>query len=398
MMKPSDPRYWIERLSRIDRGSCSPGESRAAELIAQALRAQGAEVTIERPRVHGTYWWPLGITSGLGVIAASAARAGRGRIAVLLGTVATAAVIDDLEVRGRWLRRVLPKRPTTNVLAWTGDPRAQRTLIVVAHHDASHTGVFFHPAIGEATAAGVRRNGRSPAVQLPLAAGPALAALSGLPGLRRAAALSWLVCVGIVASLANIATSRTVAGANDNLTGVATLLALAERLRDQPAPGLRVLLLSTGAEEALMEGMNSFTTRHLGQMDRECTHVLCVDSVGSPHLSLPEGQGMLRIRHHDPSFRRVIADCAAEGGIHLSEGPPTRLGTDGYPALIRGFRTALLMSVNDSGVTSNYHWPTDTAERVDYATLNAAFELCERVVRRLASGGLIITGEQSAGR
>jgi hypothetical protein len=43
------------------------------------------------------------------------------------------------------------------------------------------------------------------------------------------------------------------------------------------------------------------------------------------------------------------------------------------------------MSVNDYGIASNYHWPTDTAERVDYATLGQVITLCERVVRRLAA-------------
>ena len=384
-MNRGDPRGWIETLAELDRSSCSPGESQAAELIARALSDRGADVSIERPRVHGTYWWPQGIASAGGVMAGAAGRAGRRRTALICGALATALAINDLEAGDRWLRRLLRKQRTSNVLAWAGDLRAASTLIVVAHHDAAHTGLFFNPRISELLArrAGAA-SGKAPPVQLPLVAGPAAAGLSGLPGLRRLAAPGALACLGIIASMLNIARSRSVAGANDNLTGVATLIGLAERLQAEPAPGLRVLLLSTGAEEALMEGMHAFAVRHLALMDPERTHVLCVDSVGSPNLVLADGQGMLRVRPHDPFLVQVIAECADEAGVPLLRGFEMRFGTDGYVALRRGFRTALLMSTNEYGMSSNYHWPTDTPDRVDYGTLDAAIDVCERLVRRLA--------------
>lgn len=379
-------RTLIERLAAIDRESCSAGELEAAELLATALRDHVAEVQIERPRVHGTYWWPLGLTSAAGALAAVAAGRGKRRLALALGGLATAAVVDDLNAGRRVLRRLLPKRRTANVLAWTGDARAAHTLIVVAHHDAAHTGVFFNPGISEGLARRLHwaAEVEGPPVMLPVVVGPALAGAGALTGLRRVASLGGLVCLGIIASMANIATSRTVPGANDNLSGVATIVELARRLRSRPVRGLRVLLLSTGAEEALMEGMHGFAARHLAGMDPTTTHVLCVDSVGSPHLVLAAGQGMLRVHPHDAGFDELIGRCADEAGMPLRRGMQMRLGTDGYLALRHGFPTALLMSVNDFGVSSNYHWPSDTPDRVDYATLGDACELCERVVRRLA--------------
>lgn len=385
-MAAADLRAWVQLLSRIDRGSCSAGELEAAELISQALRDRGAEVSIERPLVHGTYWWPLGITSAAGLLAALVARRGRGRAAILLGSLAAATAADDLEAGPRWLRRLLPKHRTANVLAWAGDRRAAHTLIVVAHHDAAHSGLFFHPGIGEM----LSRRPRwaplrmTPPVQVPLVAGPALAALSGLPGLRWGAGPAALICLGIVTSMVNIARSPTVPGANDNLSGVVTLLELAERLQARPVTGLRVLLLSTGAEEALLEGMHAFAAKHLALMDPHRTWVLCVDSVGSPILALPEGQGMLRVHPHDAQLRELIARSAAGCAVELLRGTDMRLATDGYVALRRGFPTALLMSVNEHGGSSNYHWHTDTAEHVDYATLSTTIDICEAVVREHA--------------
>jgi len=376
----------IERLAAIDRGSCSPGEREAAELIAAALRERGATVRVEHPLVHGSYWWPLGLTSVVGLLAAGAAR--RRRLeAALAAALATAAAIDDIGARGRRLRRLLPKRETANVVAITGDPQAERTLVLVAHHDAAHTGTVFDPRLTSL----LGREGRvregvpqPPRVMAPIVAGPALVGAGALAGSRWLARLGGAVCAGIIGSFLDIALRPAVPGANDNLTGVATLLAVASSLQDEPVSGLRVMLVSTGAEEALMDGMDAFIAAHGAELPPTATQVLCVDTVGSPHLVLADAEGMLWVHPHDPELKRVIQACADHAGISLQRGIVMRVGTDAYVALRHGYPVALLMSVDDDGVASNYHWPTDTPERVDYATCRDAIVLCERVIRRLA--------------
>jgi Zn-dependent M28 family amino/carboxypeptidase len=165
---------------------------------------------------------------------------------------------------------------------------------------------------------------------------------------------------------------------------VATLLEVARSLAERPVSGLRVLLVSTGAEESMMEGMRAFADRHLGAGS---TQVLCVDAVGSSHLVLVEAEGMLEVFPYDRALKDLVAECAAEAGIELIRGFTMRLGTDGYIALRRGVPAACLMSLNDNGLGSNYHWPTDTPDRVEYGTVEDAVRLCERVVRALAASG-----------
>jgi Iap family predicted aminopeptidase len=62
-----------------------------------------------------------------------------------------------------------------------------------------------------------------------------------------------------------------------------------------------------------------------------------------------------------------------------------RNATDGLIALKRGYPTVMLGSYNRYKVPSNYHWPSDTAENVEYGTVVEAIRLCEGVVRRLAA-------------
>lgn len=383
-------RATITRLAAIDRSSCSPGEHEAADWIAGALGELGAEAEVERYRVHGSYWWPLGLTSAGGLAAAQLGRGGRRWPGGLLGLLSCVLVLDELGARRRWLRRVLPKQVTADVVGVLGDSDAERTLIIVSHHDAAHTGVFFNPRIAEfMTRNGPNRGSPHPLAgpMLPVAAGPALGALAALTGSRKLGALARLLCGGIILSLAHIARSPTVPGANDNLSGVATLLEVGRSLADRPVSGLRVLLVSTGAEESMMEGMRAFADRHLSVLARESTRVLCVDAVGSSHLVLVEAEGMLEVFPYDRALKELVAERAAELDIDLIRGFTMRLGTDGYIALRHGVPAACLMSVNDNGLGSNYHWPTDTPERVEYRTVEEAVRLCQEVVRALAASG-----------
>lgn len=389
MDSTSDLRRPIEHLAAIDRASCSAGESQAAAWIAAALRELGADAVVEEESVHGTYWWPLGLTSALGLTAAVVGRRGRRLSALALGALAGALVVDDLGAGARWLRRLLPKQRTANVLAWAGDRTADRTVMLVSHHDAAHSGFFFNPRIEAAFGRIIRRGGsgppRYPGLMVPIAAGPAVSGVGGLVRSRGLMALGGLVCAGIIVSFLDIALRPTVPGANDNLTGVATVLAVAKALEERPVRGIRVLLVSTGAEEALMEGMRALAARHFPELDPARTSVICVDCVGSPRLVLSEAEGMLKVRRYDESLKERIAGSAAAAGIDLVRGITIRLGTDGYLALRHGFPAATLMSVNEWGTPSNYHWPTDTPDRVDYRTLADAARLCELVVRQLAS-------------
>ena len=51
--------------------------------------------------------------------------------------------------------------------------------------------------------------------------------------------------------------------------------------------------------------------------------------------------------------------------------------------LRRGYPTVALGSVDEFKIPTNYHWPTDTADRVDYGTVADCARLCDALVRRL---------------
>ncbi|MGN6188000.1 MAG: M28 family peptidase [Conexibacter sp.] len=388
-------RQAIAHLAAIDRPSASPGEREAAQWIAAQLTELGCRVQIEQERAHGGYWFPLGVPNALAGAAGLLARRAQSRwrdraLATAVAAAAAAAIWDDVGGGRLWFRRrFLPSRPTWNVVAETGDPNADRTLVFVAHHDAAHWGLLFHPGVlplvDRLFPGLLQRTNTSPPLMAPVIAGPLLVALGALAGRRRM--LSWgsAFALGSAATFAEIGARGAVPGANDNLTGVATLLGLATELGERPLDGLRVLLVSTGSEEAFMEGMQAFARRHFPTLPPERTHVVCVDTVGSPRLTLIEGEGMLRMRDYPDDFKALVADCAREQGVELGRGLRFRNATDGLIALRAGYPTVAIGSVTDLKVPANYHWPTDTAENVNHDTVEDAVTLCTAVARRLAA-------------
>jgi hypothetical protein len=134
-----------------------------------------------------------------------------------------------------------------------------------------------------------------------------------------------------------------------------------------------------------MEGMSAYMRRHGHELDTSTTSVICVDTVGSPRLVLLEGEGMLRMRDYPAEFRSLIASCAEDVGVDLLRGLRLRNATDGVIALRAGYPSAMLGSVDEFKMPTDYHWPTDTPDRVSYATVAGAAQVCRRAVERLAA-------------
>jgi hypothetical protein len=380
-------RELIERVVRetasYSRPSASEGERRAAEWVAAELREAGCRaVRVEEERAHGGYWWPLGILNALALLASR-----RGRLAAALGgAFAAAAVYDDVGGGRLWFRRrALPHRPTWNVVAEAGDPDAERTVVFVSHHDAAHSGLVFHPALPRLAMERAPRlhamTDQSPQIVYGLFLGPLLLALWGLTGLRRLRGVGTFFAAGSMAAMADIGARSVVPGANDNLSSVAALVALADALRERPLEGVRVILLSTGAEEGFMEGMQAFGRRHFGELPLETTEFVCLECVGSPQLCVVEGEGMLVMRYYHERSREALAAAGRAAGIELRRGLRTGAATDGLISMRAGYRTCTLGGVDDTKFPSNYHWPTDTPDNLSWESIEAAVAVCEAYLR-----------------
>jgi hypothetical protein len=309
-----------------------------------------------------------------------------------MGAAGAAAVWDDITGRGfRFRRRLFPQRPTWNVVTEAGDAEAARTVIVVAHHDAAHSGLVFHPALGQIGPRFFPKLQEQATHTLPIMhavwGGPLLIAGGALLGSSRVLRTGVALAAGAVAAMVDIASRPVVPGANDNLSAVAALFALAESLQVQPLKGVRVLLVSTGSEESFSEGMLGFVRRHFPSFDRARTEVLCLECLGSGTLVVVEGEGMLKLHDYPLQMREDLAAAAAEAGVTVTRGLRTVAATDGLISMRAGYPTVTLASIDETGLPRNYHWPSDTPEALDWGTLESAIAVCDRFLRRRGTDG-----------
>lgn len=130
-----------------------------------------------------------------------------------------------------------------------------------------------------------------------------------------------------------------------------------------------------------MEGMQGFIRRHRATLDPDRTTVLCLECVGSPTLTLVEAEGLLRMRPYSEAARNRLADAAEAAGVELVRGLRTVAATDALIALRRGYDAVTLASIDASKFPSNYHWPSDTPENLDWATMERAFAVADQFLR-----------------
>jgi hypothetical protein len=385
----------IYELAGMRRPSASEGERLAAELIANHLRELGCETEVEQEYAHGGYWWPIGLANAVAAVAGAGSLRAAGRRArvgaAIAAGIAAAGLWDDLGQGRRWIRRLLPHRPTYNVVAQAGDPDAGTTIVVVAHHDAAHSGLVFHPALGQigpkiAPEHHERATQTAP-IMFAVWLGPVMIAVGAVAGVARVVRAGLALSLGSIAVMADIASRSVVPGANDNLSAVGAVIALAQRLRDEPLAGARVLLVSTGSEESFSEGMSGFLARHGDELDPSRTELLCLECLGGARLIVVEGEGMLRMRDYPAEMCDALVGAADRAGVPIERGAKTVAATDALVALRAGYPVVTLASMEDTKLPLNYHWPNDVPENLRWPTLERAIEVCDQFVRMRAAAG-----------
>jgi hypothetical protein len=134
--------------------------------------------------------------------------------------------------------------------------------------------------------------------------------------------------------------------------------------------------------------MLAWARRHLHRHPPERTSFLCLDTVGSPELVLIEGEGFLRMYPYPAEQKERVAAAAREAGVHVRRGLHFTFATDALVPLRRGYQVAAVGSVTEYLVPSNYHWPTDTADNVDYGSVADAVELVMATIRGRAGSAV----------
>lgn len=193
-------------------------------------------------------------------------------------------------------------------------------------------------------------------------------------------------------------------GADDNASGTAILLEVANRLgKEDLAVGIDLCLFA--AEERGLFGSRKWVSKHAKDMDKKRTYVLNLDCVGrGEQFFINNGQGAIFKKRSDPQIVRLLQEACEELGLqhNLCWGG----NTDHYEFVKRRFRCASLLRCDvDEAILPErildavFHIPTtrdvsprliwihsedDTGEHIDKKKLEETADLAELFVRKLS--------------
>jgi hypothetical protein len=369
-------------------------ERRAANRFAARLREQGRRVEVEPTYVHPQLGLVYALHCALG-FAGSLVAVALPALGFALVLLAATSMYLDLNARFYLLRRVFFRRASQNVVSVGSAHDAPARLVITAHLDAARTGAAFTPRR-------TRLLNRI-AKALPFAFSPSrvlfwsLALLVPIVGVRMAGvdtnAISLLqllptlvLLIGIFAFV-DIELSEVVPGANDNASGVAAALSLAEALKAERPKNLDVWVVLSGAEECLMQGMRSFVRGHREQLAERPAYFLNLDSLGRGRVHYTSSEGLAVSYEMGKRLNELCEAIATASDAGNGSRPrPLSWGfaSDAVPIrLARHEATTITTLPDDAIVAANYHTAADRPEAIDPRAVDRAHEFALELVRQL---------------
>jgi hypothetical protein len=369
----------IGALSAFDgRLAGSDAERRAANHLSSRLsKGLGREASTEPTQIWPR--WPLvHLVHALLAIAGSAVSVSNATVGTILVAAATVATIGEVTGRLSLTSRVTGRRASQNVVSPESSTRPG-TLVLTAHYDTGKGGAVYGRT---ATRLSARTGLVVPFVAaLLLLLATTTAHLIGLDG-TALKAIQFVPTVALIVSLpllADVLLSGPAPGANDNASGVATVLRLAERYGGGDLDHLDVHVLLTGAQEVGARGMQAWLKRHRKELHPQSTIVLNVDEVGSGTVRYATKEGPVVAHRQHRQLKQLCDQIAredADEGRYGAEPTTSRRPGDAYAARARGI-PAITISCAPA---PDHHRATDTPDRIDRAALDRAFGFCSELI------------------
>ncbi len=408
MPSASNPSTQLLKLSAFDlisrllaeapqRKSGSPGEYAAQKLLAEEFQKQGLEIEWQPFRYSNNLYSVLALHYAVAV-AGSAMLLVQPWIAVVLHGLAVVSFILDAHYWGFWLRRLLGYVPSQNLIARMPAMNPLRKRVVfISHADAAPTGWLFQPLVLYTAHVAwpnwlwiLRKQMLWSMICIGLMAG--LDVAHATVGLNHWGWYAWyailtltsFVPLGLLLQL--LWNNRIVPGANDNLSGCAALILLAERLSRAKPEDVEYVFVVTGCEEAGRGGSYALSRAMRREWSTANTIVLGIDDIGGGDLRY-NVEGELVPIFPSRKLRNALATASESIGLQppISAYHQPAGSTDAIPFACLGYDSICLVGIDPKeDLPPNYHLPSDDLAHVDCQKIEACVAYAERLTQVLS--------------
>ena len=140
-----------------------------------------------------------------------------------------------------------------------------------------------------------------------------------------------------------------------------------------------VWFVATGAEEVGTVGMQAFL-HEFGDEIRDA-FIINLDNVGAGQLSWVTAEGMARRYRADRRLVSLAKRVSREQEILVKPRAYRGLSTDATAALARGYKAMSLMAFDSAGTPLNWHWKSDTSDRIEPEVVERVTSLVTYMIR-----------------
>ncbi len=378
-------KYIAEIAKKIGpRGSTTEKETEAAEYITEKLVQSGYEPAKESFISAKSGWYPYALFAFLVLIAELLFILKYPVIAFFITLVSIVSVITELLFKQNLFRIILPKGESQNiVLKIKPQNETREKVILTAHMDTHRTPLAFSSPLWVKIFDVLVPIGLASAIIMMLIFG-----LSAFLPWQHWDIITAPFCIIMVAIL--IITMQTdftpyTEGANDNASGVAVCLDLAEKIKEKPLNYTETWIVFTGCEEVGCYGADSFALNHKDELKNAAW--ITIDSVGSPNADICylTREKFLYEAKSDPGLLS-IADAVRDENPEIgAKACSNFIGayTESSIAVKHSFRTITLIALSNDGRFENWHQPSDILENVDMRMVEKCFNLAWNILRKI---------------
>ena len=168
----------------------------------------------------------------------------------------------------------------------------------------------------------------------------------------------------------NIVSGRPVPGANDNLSGVATVTGVLKYFSKNRPENIELWTVCFGSEEGGMKGSKALSQKikkmqEKGDLPADEIWVINFDSVGADGpLTIATAEPMYRVKSHDPEVYNALANACDKVGVK-AELDKIEAGTDSAPFSRLEIPAVGVICNGKEGTPAYWHCREDTPENID---------------------------------
>jgi hypothetical protein len=408
------------------RGSCTEQEEQACQYAARMMQAQGLEsISIDNFQANPSTYRPFALAFGAALLGSLAALLFPGSIsfaiAAFLNGLGAIGMLAETNLTSNWMQWLLRKTSDRNV----SDPEAGRNnsdgeftdgsnisgnptngkhavghnavgryypkksihnqIVLCAHIDTHRTPIFYSS-----------KKWQQAFSLLVLLAFASMAIGALLFILTLLTSWRWLLWGSPFLSLIQLSAlilclhadfTPYSPGANDNASGAAVCLEIANHLPNEPLDHTSIYFAFTGCEEVGAHGIKAFLNQYAHSLDKNTIFII-LDEVGQGFIKYLTQDGLVFQHPTHPQALALARQTASMlEGLDIREGPGLAY-TDALVATQRGHiaLTVCTLPEADGEDESHWHQMSDTLEHIDPDTLEHVFQFAWTLIQSVEKG------------